>query len=160
MGKYFKVSDEDIKAGILNFELSSNRMSVINNNGIIVIDDSYNANFDSMSYAIKYLGSLNGRNIAVLGTMRELGDYTEELHKKIGSLIEKEKIDILVTVGEDSDYINEGAIEEGFNKDNSYHFNNNMDAINFINSIKKTDDNILVKASNSLNFKEIVENIK
>ena len=75
-------------------------------------------------------------------------------------LIEKEKIDILVTVGEDSDYINEGAIEEGFNKDNSYHFNNNMDAINFINSIKKTDDNILVKASNSLNFKEIVENIK
>ena len=35
-----------------------------------------------------------------------------------------------------------------------------MDAINFINSIKKTDDNILVKASNSLNFKEIVENIK
>lgn len=58
-------------------------MSVINNNGIIVIDDSYNANFDSMSYAIKYLGSLNGRNIAVLGTMRELGDYTEELHKKL-----------------------------------------------------------------------------
>ncbi len=160
VGKYFKVSDEDIKAGILNFELSSNRMSVINSNDITIIDDSYNANFDSMSYAIKYLGSLNGRNIAVLGTMRELGDYTEELHKKIGGLIEKEKIDILVTVGEDSDYINEGAIEEGFNKDNSYHFNNNMDAINFINSIKKTDDNILVKASNSLNFKEIVENIK
>lgn len=160
VGKYFNESEDAIKHGILNFELSSNRMSIINSGNITIIDDSYNANFDSMSYAIKYLGSLTGRNIAVLGTMRELGDYTEDLHKKIGNLVEKEKIDILITVGEDSDFINEGAIDAGFNKDNSYHFTNNLDAINFINSIKSDNDNILVKASNSLNFKEIVEKIK
>lgn len=160
VGKYFNEGVDIIKHGILNFELSSNRMSIINSGNITIIDDSYNANFDSMSYAIKYLGSLTGRNIAVLGTMRELGDYTEDLHKKIGNLVEKEKIDILITVGEDSDFINEGAIDAGFNKDNSYHFTNNLDAINFINSIKSDNDNILVKASNSLNFKEIVEKIK
>ena len=160
VGKYFNEDVDIIKHGILNFELSSNRMSIINSGNITIIDDSYNANFDSMSYAIKYLGSLTGRNIAVLGTMRELGDYTEDLHKKIGNLVEKEKIDILITVGEDSDFINEGAIDAGFNKDNSYHFKNNLDAINFINSIKSDNDNILVKASNSLNFKEIVEKIK
>lgn len=160
VGKYFNEGVDIIKHGILNFELSSNRMSIINSGNITIIDDSYNANFDSMSYAIKYIGSLTGRNIAVLGTMRELGDYTEDLHKKIGNLVEKEKIDILVTVGEDSDFINEGAIDAGFNKDNSYHFTNNLDAINFINSIKSDNDNILVKASNSLNFKEIVEKIK
>ena len=135
-------------------------MSIINNNDITIIDDSYNANYDSMRYAIKYLGSLTGRNIAVLGTMRELGDYTKSLHKKIGKVVSDEDINILITVGEDSDYINDGAIEEGFNKDNSYHFTNNSDAINFINEIKCKDDNILVKASNSLNFKEIVEKIK
>ncbi len=160
VGKYFNEGVDIIKHGILNFELSSNRMSIINSGNITIIDDSYNANFDSMSYAIKYIGSLTGRNIAVLGTMRELGDYTEDLHKKIGNLVEKEKIDILITVGEDSDFINEGAIDAGFNKDNSYHFTNNLDAINFINSIKSDNDNILVKASNSLNFKEIVEKIK
>ena len=160
VGKYFNEDVDIIKHGILNFELSSNRMSIINSGNITIIDDSYNANFDSMSYAIKYLGSLTGRNIAVLGTMRELGDYTEDLHKKIGNLVEKEKIDILITVGEDSDFINEGAKDAGFNKDNSYHFTNNLDAINFINSIKSDNDNILVKASNSLNFKEIVEKIK
>ena len=160
VGKYFNEDVDIIKHGILNFELSSNRMSIINSGNITIIDDSYNANFDSMSYAIKYLGSLTGRNIAVLGTMRELGDYTEDLHKKIGNLVEKEKIDILITVGEDSDFINEGAKDAGFNKDNSYHFTNNLDAINFINSIKTDNDNILVKASNSLNFKEIVEKIK
>ena len=160
VGEYFKETNEEISKGILNFELSSNRMSIINNNDITIIDDSYNANYDSMRYAIKYLGSLTGRNIAVLGTMRELGDYTKSLHKKIGKVVSDEDINILITVGEDSDYINDGAIEEGFNKDNSYHFTNNIDAINFINEIKCKDDNILVKASNSLNFKEIVEKIK
>ena len=152
--------DEEIKDGILNFELSSNRMSLITTNGYTIIDDSYNANFDSMSYAIKYLGSLSGRSIAVLGTMKELGSYSEDLHKKIGIVVKNEKIDILVTVGDEASYINEGAIEAGYNKENSYHFKDNKTAIEFINTIKKQEDNILVKASNSMNFKEIVDSIK
>ncbi len=160
VGKVFDIPFEKIKEGILNFELSSNRMSVINTKGYTIIDDSYNANFDSMSYAIKYLASLSGRSIAVLGTMKELGIYTEDLHKKIGSIVNKEKIDILITIGDDALFINEAAISEGFSKENSFHFENNKAAIEFINTIKKKKDNILVKASNSLNFKEIVENIK
>lgn len=160
VGSYFGVSTNLIKEGIVNFSLSSNRMSISCSNGITIIDDSYNANYDSMSYAIKYLASLNGRNIAVLGTMRELGEYSYDLHKKIGYVVYNEGIDILVTVGSDSEYINEGAIELGFDKNNSYHFNTNEEAINFVNSIKVSNDNILVKASNSLNFKKIVENIK
>ena len=159
-GKEFNISDEKIKDGILNFELSSNRMNLITTKGYTIIDDSYNANFDSMNYAIKYLGSLSGRNIAVLGTMKELGTYSEDLHKKIGNVIKTEKIDILVTVGTDALFINEGALESGFAKENSYHFESNKDVIEFINTIKKSEDNILVKASNSMNFKEIVENIK
>ena len=135
-------------------------MSLITTNGYTIIDDSYNANFDSMSYAIKYLGSLSGRSIAVLGTMKELGSYSEDLHKKIGIVVKNEKIDILVTVGDEASYINEGAIEAGYNKENSYHFKDNKTAIEFINTIKKQEDNILVKASNSMNFKEIVDSIK
>ena len=135
-------------------------MSLITTNGYTIIDDSYNANFDSMSYAIKYLGSLSGRSIAVLGTMKELGSYSEDLHKKIGIVVKNEKIDILVTVGDEASYINEGAIEAGYNKENSYHFKDNKTAIEFINTIKKQEDNILVKASNSMNFKKIVDSIK
>lgn len=155
----FNISYELVKNGIKDFELSSNRMHLINLNGIMVIDDSYNANYDSMSYAIKYLGSLSGRNIAVLGTMKELGDYSSKIHLDIGALISKEEIDILVTVGDEAKYINEGAIQNGFSKSNSYHFDSNDDAIKFLNEIKKNDDNILIKASNSLKFKEIVEGI-
>ena len=74
--------------------------------------------------------------------------------------LKNEKIDILVTVGDEASYINEGAIEAGYNKENSYHFKDNKTAIEFINTIKKQEDNILVKASNSMNFKEIVDSIK
>lgn len=151
-----------VKKGILNFELSSNRMHIItlDNPNVTIVDDSYNANFDSMSYAIKYLASLEGRNIAVLGTMKELGKFSKDLHEEIGKLVTDEEIDILITVGNDANYINLKAEELGFNKENSYHFESNEEAIKLINEIKQSDDNILVKASNSLNFKEIVENIK
>lgn len=156
----FNVSTKEIQDGIINFELSSNRMSVSVTEGITLIDDSYNANFDSMSYAIKYLTSLPGRRIAVLGSMKELGKFSESLHRKIGAIVAKEKIDILITVGDEAKFINEEAINNGYNKDTSYHFETNKEAIAFINSIKRSEDNILVKASNSLNFKEIVDNIK
>ncbi len=160
VGRLFNVKTDMIKKGILNFEMSSNRMNVSENNGITIIDDSYNANYDSMSYALKYLASLDGRNIAVLGTMKELGEYSRTLHEDIGVLISKEDIDILITLGDDAKYINDKAVELGFNKNNSYHFNTNQEIIDFINKIKTNNDNILVKASNSLNFKEIVNGIK
>lgn len=158
VGGFFEIPSSSVKKGILNFELSSNRMNIIEKDDITIIDDSYNANYDSMSYAIKYLGSLEGRNIAVLGTMKELGNYSKKLHSDIGSLISREEIDILITVGEDTEFINEGAINNGF-VGNSYHFDNNIDAINLINSVKRKDDNILIKASNSLKFNEIVKRI-
>ncbi len=157
----FDVKYDLVKKGIKNFELSSNRMSIIKKEkNITIIDDSYNANFDSMNYAVKYLGSLSGRNIAVLGTMKELGKYSKDLHKKIGLTVQNEDIDILITVGSDANYINESAIENGFNKENSYHLNNNQEVVKLLNNIVNENDNILIKASNSLKFKEIVDAIK
>ena len=158
----FKVPYKSIKKGILNFELSSNRMNIINNDSsdITIIDDSYNANFDSMKYAIKYLSGLDGRRIAVLGTMKELGKYAESLHRKIGKIIVQEEIDILITVGDEAKYINDEAVNEGFNKENSYHFDSNEGAIKKIKEIISSDDRILIKASNSLKFKEIVDSLK
>ena len=160
IGSIYNVKTDDIKDGINEFELSDNRMNILKNNNITIIDDTYNANYDSMSYAIKYLGNLKGRKIAILGDMKELGEYSVELHKKIGRLIYENKIDILITVGNDSEYINESSIKAGFNVNNSYHFNSNQEAIKLINKIKNKNDNVLIKASNSMNFKEIVNEIK
>lgn len=137
-------------------------MNIINEEArdITIIDDSYNANFDSMRYAIKYLSGLDGRLIAVLGSMKELGDYTEDLHRKLGKIIVDEEIDILITVGDEAKFINDEAEKLGFNKDCSYHFSLNSEAIDCLNNILEKDDKVLIKASNSLNFKEIVDAIK
>ena len=159
VGTYYNVDSNKMKKGIKDFELSSNRMNIINNNDITIIDDCYNANFDSLKYAIKYLGSIPTRRIAVIGTMLELGDYSEELHTNIGDIIVDENIDILITVGEYTNFINEKAESLGMSKDNSYHYDNNEDAIKKLKEILKKDDTVLIKASYSMNFKEIVDSL-
>ena len=97
---------------------------------------------------------MNGRKIAVLGDMLELGDYSKEIHTNIGKVVNENNIDILVTVGNESKYIDEEATCE------KKHFDNNMDANKYLESIVKKDDVILVKASNSLKFIEIVNYLK
>ena len=158
-GEIFNIPLEKIKKGILNFSLSQNRMNIINNNGLTIIDDSYNANFDSLKYALKFLGTFPERKIAVIGTMLELGKYSQKLHTELGNFVVSENIDILITVGNDTEFINQKALELGFDENNQYHFTNNLDAINLIDSISKKDDVILIKASNGLKFKEIVEHL-
>ena len=125
---------------------------------IIVINDCYNANFDSMKAAVDYLGKVeNRRKIAVLGDMLELGEFSEALHKKIGEEVSKNNIDILITVGKLGKLINDTADNSNLKK---YHFDNNEEAIKKIKSIMENKDIVLVKASNAMKFIEIVEAIK
>ena len=155
VGRYFDISIDKIKQGILNLELSKNRMEIINlKNDITVINDTYNANFDSMKAAIEYLEKIEDkRKIAILGDMLELGEYSEELHRKIGDIINN--IDILITVGNLSKYINENAkISQKF------HCDNIEEATSKIIDIMNSGDVILLKASNSMKFSKITEELK
>lgn len=154
VGKELGLTNEEIKKGIESFELTKNRLQIIDVNGYRIIDESYNANFDSMKEAVTNLGKSEGRKIAVLGDMLELGNYSKDIHKSIGKVVNDNNIDILVTVGNDSKYIDEEA------KCSKKHFDNNNDAINYLKDIVKEKDSILVKASNSLKFIEIVNALK
>ncbi len=160
IGRHFGVNVEDIIEKLKNIPLESDRMELINSENITIINDTYNASYDSVYYALEVLSTFKGRKIAVLGDIKELGDYGESIHRDIGKLIVKNNIDILITVGELSSFINEEAIKLGFKKENSYNFDSKNQAILLINKIKEKDDNYLIKASNSMKFKEIVENIK
>ena len=154
VGSLLNIDINDIKKGISNLELSHNRLEVIEKNGYKIINDCYNANYDSMKEGINNLYKYSNRKIAVLGDMLELGDYSEELHRKVGKEINS-NIDILVTVGEESKYIDEEA-----NSKEKYHFNNNSEAIDYLKSIVSDKDIILVKASNGMKFIEIVNALK
>lgn len=159
VGELLNIPIEKIKVGIKNFELTKMRLDVQKSSkGYTIINDCYNANYDSMKSAIEYLNSSKGnRKIAVLGDMLELGEFSQELHKKVGEEVAKNKIDILITVGKEANNIAETAKKNGINT--TYMFENNQKAITKLKEILEPKDVVLVKASNSMNFKEIVSNI-
>ena len=161
IGNLFNIKMEDILDGIANFELTKRRMEIDKNKiGATIINDCYNANYDSMKAALDYLGKINtNRKIAVLGDMLELGEFSKMLHEKVGEVVAKNKIDILITVGDMSKYIANKAIEDGIDEKNVYTCENNQDAINILKNTIKKDDAILLKASNGMNFQEIFEKI-
>ena len=77
----------------------------------------------------------------------------------MGDEVANNNIDILITVGELSEYIAEEAEQKGMNKDKIYTYNNNNDAIKLLNSIINKDDAVLIKASNGMKFQDIYEKI-
>ena len=130
------------------------------NNGVKIINDSYNASFESMKASLENLSRYTGRKIAVLGDMFELGDYSEELHRKVGIEVAKNKIDILICAGENSKYIVKAAMENGMDSKNVYYFENKEEILEKLNNLMKKDDVILFKASNGMKFFEIVQTLK
>lgn len=160
IGNLFNISTSKIKNGLENFTLSKNRMAIEKVNNYTIINDSYNANYDSMVSAINYLGSLKSHKISVLGDMLELGKYSEKIHRNLAAVLINNKIDIVITVGEYANYIYQELINLNFNKNNLYSYNSNKDAINKLKEIIKDDDTILIKASNGMHFNEIYEALK
>lgn len=161
VGRIFDIKVEDILDGIYNFELTKKRMEIKKSkNGATIINDCYNANYDSMKAAIEYLGKVNKkRKIAVLGDMLELGEYTEELHRKVGKEVYLNNIDILACVGNFSKYIAKEAIKNGMDEKKVFLFKENEEAIEFLKEMENSEVAILIKASNSLNFSQITDAI-
>lgn len=90
------------------------RLSKSIQNGITIIDDTYNANPESMRAAIKTLMDIDGsRHIAVLGEMLELGNKAADIHQKLGSFCAKSKVDMLLACGAYADSVLEGAVKGG-----------------------------------------------
>lgn len=160
VGNLLNIPIEDIKDSVGNFSLTKGRLQVERYNNITIINDCYNANLDSMRNAINYLSSLNSRKIAILGDMLELGEYSISMHKELGKIVADNKIDILITSGYYAKYINDGAINNGLNKENSYFYENKSDVINKLKDIIKQEDTILIKSSYGMNFIEIYNGIK
>ena len=162
VGKEFNLNNEEIKRGIEEFKLTKKRMEIINlKNGVKIINDSYNASFESMETSIKYLSNIkNGRKIAVLGDMFELGKFSEELHKKVGQQVAKNKIDKLIVVGKDAKYIMQEAQKNGMKKEQIEYFNTQEETKENIIKNMQSGDIILFKASNGMKLFNIVEDIK
>ena len=114
-----------------------------------------------MQASLTYLKGLKcDRKIAVLGDMFELGEYSKELHEKVGKEIVKNNIDILICSGKNAKYIADEAEVNGMDKSRIYYFENKDDIELFIRKNWENGDSILFKASNGMRFFEIVDKLE
>lgn len=160
VGRTLNIKPEKIIQGISNFKLTSKRMDFrkVKNNAI-VLADYYNASYDSMKSALEVVKDYKAtRRIAVLGDMLELGEFSEQLHKEVGTEVYNNNIDILITVGTLAKYIAQTAKELGTKV--VYECENKKEAVQILKNIIKEGDLILLKASNAMHFGEILENIQ
>lgn len=126
----------------------------------VILDDTYNASPASTKAALKVFQEINtdGRKIAILGDMLELGVYSEQGHIEVGRLI-PDICDILVVVGYKAQFIKEGAIEEGMSEDKIFEFDSSQKAGEFIQNKLQKNDVILVKGSQAMRMERAVKEI-
>lgn len=157
VGLELGISLADIKKGIAAFELTKNRMDMIEKDRhMTVIDGTYNASVDSMKSSIDVLSQYKRRKVAILADMLELGDYSEELHRSVGQYVADKKIDVFVCVGKEAYYMYDEAKKI---MDQVFYYPNNEKVMAHLDEIICDGDVILVKGSHSMNLKEIVEAI-
>ena len=113
VGQYFGLSDREIADGIANFKATRMRMDVEKlENGVILYNDTYNANPQSMKAALGILANAPAaRKVAVVGDMLELEPFAERLHREVGEYAAELPIDTLVTVGTRAGWLAEAALE-------------------------------------------------
>lgn len=128
--------------------------------GSFILDDSYNASPLALNMALDTLSEIkiNGRKIAVLGEMLELGKHSADEHRKVGEKASK-IADIIVTIGIRAKFIAEGAMDAGFKEKNIYKFDESREAGKFLSTIIGEGDLALVKGSQSVRTEKVVEEI-
>ena len=119
--------------------------------GYKIINDCYNANFNSFVSAIDTLEEIecNGKKILVAGDMLELGDYSTKLHSELGKILRNSNIDVIICMG---DKILDTYKSLTSNGKMVKYFSNKKEAIEFLKKILQKDDLILFKASRKLKF--------
>jgi len=135
---------------------SKGRLSSETRRGICLIDDTYNANPDSMVAALETLRSIqgSGRKIAVLGMMGELGEHAVEGYMRVGNTAAS-MCDILVCIGEEASIMARSAIGKGLI--DVHVVSDNKDAARLLSSFALSGDMILFKGSRSAKLEEVIQ---
>ena len=153
------LSLEEIRAGIEKLKALGGRFHIIEKGDMLIIDDCYNANPVSMKASLDVLKDAEHRKVAILGDMFELGENTEEMHAGIGVHAAKNKIDLLICVGELSRHIAEAAFQTGGCQE-VLRVPTMEALLEVLPKIVQPEDTILVKASHGMHFERIVESLQ
>ena len=154
------MSYEEIRTGLASYKPIEKRWEAEEVGGFKIINDSYNANPESMKASVSTFINLYETPCVILGDMGELGYYTEDLHRGVGEFLAGLKNSSSVTfltVGKYAEKIGEPLKAVGANVKN---FENNSEVSEFILDNTPLGTTIFLKASRSMKFEEIIKNIK
>jgi len=156
-GRAFGLSIEECAAGLAAAPLTKARLQIKEIGGVQFLDDSYNANPDSMKAALRTLVELDadGKRIAVLGEMRELGSESERGHREVGETAATLDVNQLITIGDTAELIAEGARTAGLQKVLSAR--STAEAANLLGKIARPGDLVLIKGSRAARTEEVIE---
>lgn len=134
--------------GFSNYKNAPLRQDVYDKNGFTIIEDCYNASPASMQSALELLRFKNGRKIAVLGDMLELGSLAQDLHKQVGTYLHG--IDILVVYGSHNDDYALGAMSSGMSAESIFKCKDTSEVAAVLKKIAQKGDVLLFKASRGM----------
>ena len=159
-GKALGMSLKECCAGLAKARLTKGRLEQKTVRGIEFLDDSYNANPDSVVAALHTLSHIpaKGRRIAMLGRMNELGEQAEAGHRRVGAAAAAEKIDCIVSVGNGfAGLIAESASQAGARE--VFQTASIEEATELLRKIAVAGDLVLVKGSRTVGMERIVEGL-
>lgn len=164
IGDMLSLSDNEIRLGLSMFEGVGMRQNIKIKDSITYIHDYYNASPESIRASLSVTKNLaqekNGRTVAVIGSVLELGNLSEALHRSIGKDAFLIGTDLLFTFGEDAAFIADEAIKMGLNIDSVQVFKDITDPTPIANAIKNVlqpNDCVLIKASHGIEIGRIAD---
>jgi UDP-N-acetylmuramoyl-tripeptide--D-alanyl-D-alanine ligase len=161
VGHLLGISGHEIKAGLEAFEPVKGRMSILETeNGVHIINDTYNANPAAVKVAIETLCSLKAgqRAVLVFADMLELGDRSEALHMDVGAAVGRSEIDRLYLTGRFSDAVQTGAVRKNFHVDDIF-IGAKDDIFKDLTDWLRPGDWVLVKGSRGMSMEDVVDRL-
>lgn len=156
VGHTMGLTADEIRRGIEQLPSIPGRNHIIQTDSIIILDDCYNANPVSMKAALDVLSLAEGRKIAVLGNMGELGMNERQLHREVGEYAAFCNLDLVCGIGDLAKDLVEGAASSDPSVPSCW-FASKADFLAELPHIIRPGDNVLVKASHGMEFPELVE---
>jgi len=161
VGIAFGLNLIEIAEGLKNYSTPRGRMSLVEGNQTLIIDDTYNSSPKAARAALEALSKLNtgenARKVAILGDMLELGDYTNEAHYDLGKQVAEAGVKLLICVGNFRNETACGALENGLLNTQIVQFKNSDEAVESIQKLVQPNDLILIKGSQGVRMEKVVK---
>jgi UDP-N-acetylmuramoyl-tripeptide--D-alanyl-D-alanine ligase len=162
VGLIFGVELGNVQKALENFSPADKRMEIFEKNGIIVVNDAYNANPDSMRAAINYLMTIKnaiGKRVLVLGDMLELGDFSTMEHFQLGEYIAAQPVSFILLYGPETRYMQEAIEKENQKNQQVFWYKTHREITAHLKQILAPRDVLLVKGSRGMVMEKVFDNL-